>query len=489
MAVTPRIEIKQSQSLLMTAQLRQAIGLLQLNNLELTELVEQELQSNPLLEREDDRMADAETGEQTINDYNAEQTSDTENFAPDIDEDNAFDDYGSDREGYEPSWDAQLSGKGKDTDEDFDFLSQKAARPQSVYELLDSQISGRFTTARNRLIASRLCSFLDGAGYFTGNLEQISAQTHIALPNLRKILSVLQTFEPSGIFATNLKECLSAQLRDANRLDTMMLIFLEHLDLLAARNFKALKKLCHAEDDDLASMIADIKALNPKPLANYQTDGNSYIVPDVFVRRGKYGDYTVELNQDTLPRVLINREYIDTLRFSAKAKTEKKYLKEQLSGANFLVKALHQRAETILRISTEIVKRQHDFFEYGIDHIRPMLLRDVAEAVEMHESTVSRATAHKYLHAPCGTFELKYFFSAKAGMYNGDEQTSTTRIKHLLKQLIDHEGDHILSDDALVEKLAAQSIKIARRTVAKYRDEMGIPTSAQRKRSRRERQI
>ena len=482
MAVTPKLEIKQTQSLLMTPQLRQAIGLLQLNNIELNELVSKELEANPLLEREDDRMAEADVNEQTIDDYDTPLQQE-EQFAEDIDYENAFDDADSDRTGYEPSWNDYTSRNNND--EDFDYLEQRVAAKESVYELLNRQIESRFSTAKDRLIASRLSAFLDGAGYFTGDLAQIAAQLKIEQSYLRNILKTLQTFEPSGIFAPTLKDCLSIQLADQNRLDTMMQIFLEHLDLLATGNLKALKKICNASDEDLASMIADIKSLNPKPLTEYTVNPNNYIIPDVYVRRNKYGDYSVELNNDTLPRVLINREYSASIRKNAADKQTNKYLKERLSSADFLIKALHQRAVTILTVSEEIIRRQREFFEYGISYLRPMLLKDVAEAVEMHESTISRVTSHKYMHTPNGIFELKYFFSSAAGTYNGDNQTSVTSIKHKIKQLIENEGEKILSDDALVECLAAQSIKIARRTVAKYRDEMKIPTSAERKRQKR----
>ena len=489
MAVAPKLEIKQRQSPLMTPQLRQAIGLLQMNNLELSELVAKELESNPLLEREDDKIADTDTKEQTIDDYDTSPLPEEEKFAEDIDYESTFDDSGSDSIGYEQTWTDRLSNRTSNADEDnFDYLEQKVAAENSVYELLSRQINSRFSSNKERIIASYLSNFLDGAGYFTGNIEQISKQLKLPKKDLLKILTTLQNFEPSGIFATSLKECLSIQLADINRLDEMMKTFLEHLPLLAEGNISALKKICQADDDDIASMIADIKSLNPKPLAGWQKDNNDYVIPDVFVRRSKYGDYSVTLNQDTLPRVLINHEY--KAQISANAdKAAKKYIKERLGSASFLIKSLHQRAETILRISEEIVRNQRDFFEYGIDYLKPMLLRDVAEVVEMHESTVSRATSHKYMHTPIGIFELKYFFSAAAGMYNGNTQTSTTSIKHKIKQLIDNEGQNILSDDALVELLAQLSIKIARRTVAKYRDEMKIPTSAVRKRLARRQKL
>ena len=236
------------------------------------------------------------------------------------------------------------------------------------------------------------------------------------------------------------------------------------------------------------AVIADLKALNPKPAAGFNHDVNSYVIPDVFVRTNKAGDYLVELNAMTLPRLLINRRYYGSIKSGGVDKNTGRYLKEQIGSANFLVRALHQRAVTILKVSEEIIRTQREFFEKGIEYLRPMILRDVAENIEMHESTVSRVTANKYIHTPRGIFELKYFFSTAAGTLSGDEGTSTLSIKHKIKKLIDEEKtEDILSDDRLVELLTLQGIKIARRTVAKYREAMGIPTSGQRKREKRNR--
>ena len=276
-------------------------------------------------------------------------------------------------------------------------------------------------------------------------------------------------------------------MKDLNLFDPYMEILVTHLDWVAERRFKDLKKLGNFSDEDLSSMLNDLKALNPKPAANFNHDLTSYIIPDVFVKTNKYGEYLIELNALSLPKVLINREYYSEIRnLGSQNKEAKRYLKDRISSANFLVKALHQRASTILRVAEEIVKRQRDFFEKGVEHLKPMLLRDVAEALEMHESTISRVTTRKYMHTPRGIFELKYFFSAAAGTYTGDETTSVTAIKHRIKQLTDEEKpDNILSDDMIVELLARQGIKIARRTVAKYREGMNIPTSGQRKRLKR----
>ena len=493
MAVTPRIEIKQSQSLLMTPQLRQAINLLQMSNLELNELLSKELENNPFLEREDDRLADAEISSQpSIDDYTQEkQPNSEEDYAPDIDYDNSFDDYASDREGYEGnndySWSEYASSKNHNADEEFDFFEKKLSSKPSLYELLDQQISLNFPHPKDKIIASRLSAFLDESGYFRGNIRDIATKLNLPVEDIENILRIMQGFEPSGIFARDLKECLSIQLKDLNRLDPQMQKLLDNLELLGQRKFKELKKICAADDEDLATMIADIKMLNPKPAADYHSDTASNIIPDVFVRTNKQGDYLIELNNMSLPRLLINKEYYSEIKnISGKNKEAKRYIKEQLGHAGFLMKALHQRATSILRVCEEIVRNQREFFEKGIDYLKPMLLRDVAEALEMHESTISRVTTNKYMHTPRGIFELKYFFSAAAGTYTGDENTSVISIKHQIKQLIENEEpQNILSDDKIVELMAQKGIKIARRTVNKYREAMGIPTSAERKRQKR----
>lgn len=495
MAITPKLEIRQSQSLLMTPQLRQAINLLQMSNLELSELVEQELQNNPLLEREDDALAeDISPMPQTIDDYPEDRaTTSDEDYAPDMDYDNRFDDSGSDREGYDfaendYSWDDYNQRKTRGAEGDFDYFEKRLSDEKSLYRTLFEQIGLSFSSARERAVALQLTEQLDDTGYFRGSAEETARRLNLSVEHIREVLKVLKTFEPSGIFAENLKECLKIQLCDIDRLDPPMKKLLDNLELLAERNYKELKKRCAVNDEDLASMIADLKALNPKPAAGFNHDVNSYVIPDVFVRTNKAGDYLVELNAMTLPRLLINRRYYGSIKSGGVDKNTGRYLKEQIGSANFLVRALHQRAVTILKVSEEIIRTQREFFEKGIEYLRPMILRDVAENIEMHESTVSRVTANKYIHTPRGIFELKYFFSTAAGTLSGDEGTSTLSIKHKIKKLIDEEKpEDILSDDRLVELLTLLGIKIARRTVAKYREAMGIPTSGQRKREKRNR--
>ena len=493
MAVTPRLEIKQSQSLLMTPQLRQAINLLQLNNIELGELIEEELSRNPLLEKEDTYLGEqADNFSPTIDTPPTElqKPEPEEEFKPDIDYDTGFDDdFGSDREGYELeadySWNDYYKVKDNRFGEaDFDYCEQRLSDKKSLYQFLAEQIRVCFSSAADRIIAHQLCEHLDGAGYFRGDAEEIAKRLRTSKERILSVLEKMKGFEPSGIFATSLEECLTIQLKDINRYDPAIAELLKNLPLLAAGKYKELKQLCQVTDEDLASMIADIKSLNPKPAAGYEHDTTNYIVPDVFVHRQKSGDYRVELNSLSLPRLLINQRYYSEL--ANKDKNAKRYLKENLSSANFLIKAMHQRASTILRVSEEIVRQQRDFFEYGIERLKPLNLKDIAYNLEMHESTVSRVTSRKYMHTPRGLFELKFFFSAAAGSYIGKEDTSTIAIKHKIKQLISEESPQaVLSDDKLVELLGQEGIKIARRTVAKYRESLNIPTSAERKRQKR----
>ena len=488
MALTPKLEIRQSQSLLMTPQLRQAINLLQMSNLELSEVIEQELGKNPLLEREDDTSRDEEPLPRTIDDDGAVAGQAEEEFAPDnIDYDSNFDDFGSDSAGYEETgydWADYNRGKNPHLDEDFDYCEKKLADTTSVYTLIEQQIDLSFTSPRHKIIARLLSEGLDDAGYFRGNTSDIAQRLRTSEKEVREVLQKMKSFEPDGLFAENLKECLTIQLRDKNRCDPAMALLLDNLGLLAERRLKDLQKICGVDAEDLDGMIAELKTLNPKPLAKYNNDITSYIIPDVFVKRNAAGDYRIELNNMSLPRLLINRAYYSEI--IRRDKSSRRFLKENLSHANFLIKAMHQRADTILRVSEEIVRRQLDFFEKGIDYLKPLSLRDVAYSLEMHESTVSRVTNRKYMHTPRGLFELKFFFSQAAGSYIGNEDTSTLAIKHKIKQLIEAETpDNILSDDNIVSLLANEGVKIARRTVAKYREALKLPTSAERKRQKR----
>ena len=491
MALTPKLEIKQSVSTLLTPQLRQAIGLLQMTNLELNEVIEQELMRNPLLEREDEHLASQDDKPpQTIDDIDTpkENPFDEAPIANDADYQNDFDDFGSDQEGYDSfestDWsDYNTSKINRTNDDAFDYFEQRLTKEKSLYEIIDEQISTHFTNAGDKIIAKIFSEQLDRAGYFRGNINEIAQKLKISDERAKKVLSKLQTFEPSGIFATSLAECLKIQLKDRDELTYELEALLDNLELLAERKFKELAKICDCEVEDIAELTAIIKTLNPKPASDYLSEKPSYVIPDVFVKRSKSGEYRVELNQMSLPKLLINHNYYTTLKKDKKAS---KYLRENLSHANFLMKAMHQRATSILRVCEEIVLRQYNFFEQGIEHLKPMTLKDIAEAIEVNESTVSRVTTGKYMSTPQGLFELKYFFSAAAGSYIGNDDTSTKVIKHKIKTLIENEDKkHILSDDKIVQMLGQEGIKIARRTVTKYRESMSIPTSAERKRIKR----
>lgn len=496
MALTPKLEIKQSQSLLMTPQLRQAINLLQMSNLELNELVEQELSGNPLLEREEDRLSEHPNMEPAaIDTFNAEDNSlpAREEASPDVDYDNSFDDdSASDREGYDTpedfSWEDYNRRKNNAADDDaYDYFEQKLAANKSLYQIVEEQILQKFSSDRERFIARLLAESLDAAGYFRGDTVALAARLNTTEKEIRNILNRMKTFEPSGLFSETLSECLKIQLQDIGRADPAICKLLDNLDLLAARNFKELKKICQSNDEDIATMIADIKSLNPKPGTLYNAAPPPYIIPDVFVTRKTNAVYHIELNSLSLPRVLINRRYYSEVMEHAKQdKQARRYLKDNLGRASFLIKAMHQRASSVLRVSEEIVRLQHDFFEHGIEYLKPMSLKDIAYNLEMHESTVSRITANKYMQTPRGLFELKFFFSQAAGSYSGSEDTSTLTIKHKIKQLINAEDPaHILSDDKISELLATEGLKVARRTVAKYREAQNIPSSAERKRLKR----
>lgn len=492
MAITPKLEIKQTQSLLMTPQLRQAINLLQLSNLELTSLIEEELISNPLLQKEESTIGDDLELPQNIDDYNSKEAPflSEEEFSPDFELNDRFDDFGSDNEGYNSldndyDWNISNQKKLHIDDDDFDFFEKRLAQKPSLYDFLEKQIGLTFKNKTEQLIALRLCEHLDDAGYFRGDIKQISQQLKISEAKTKQILSELKKMEPSGIFAQNLSECLLLQIDDKGIKNPHILSLLQNLPLLAERKFKELKKICNCDEEELQKYIKIIKSLNPKPTADYNCETTSNIIPDVFVKKDKYGIYHVELNNASLPRLLINQHYYSEI--SKSDKTTKKYLKENLRSANFLIKSLHQRAVSILKVCEEIVKYQYDFLEKGIEYLKPMSLKDIAEKIEMHESTVSRISNGKYMHTPLGMFELKYFFSQAAGSYTGDEQTSVLSIKHKLKKWIEEEKpEHILSDEEISELFARNGVKVARRTVAKYREAMGIGSSAERKRSKRQ---
>ena len=361
------------------------------------------------------------------------------------------------------------------------------AKP-SLREHLEQQARLAFPHVTERLIASALIAVLDEAGRLAEDLDSIADALGVEVELVERVRTKMMRFDPTGIFARNLAECLQVQLAEQNRLDPAMQALLAHLDLLARRDMRALGEICGVDAQDLAEMLTEIRRLDPKPGARYDDEPLRPLIPDVLMRpmpvKGdQLGDWMLEINPETMPRLLIRRSFHARMAASASRET-KSFLSEHLQGANWLVKALESRAQTILRVSAEIVRRQDGFFRHGISHLRPLTLRDVAAEVELHESTVSRVTSNKSIATPRGIFELKFFFTTALSGANGQTHSAET-VRHRVQTLISAEDPKmVLSDDTVAAILQKEGIDIARRTVAKYREALRIPGSAQRKREK-----
>lgn len=515
MAVSQRMDLRQSQTLVMTPQLQQAIKLLELSNLELAAYVERELEQNPLLERADadgepqdttlgedrevwddrafgppvDAWSEAADGSDVVDlaDYaRAEHISEGDHTSFDTDYDNIWDDDAPAADGASGAQADWLSIRDQSGFYHDDFgPEQTLAGATNLRDHLLAQLGVEIQDPVDRLIGLQLIDLLDEAGYITGDLAQVADMLGCDVARVEATLAKLQRFEPVGIFARNLAECLALQLADRNRLDPAMRTLLDNLDLVASRDRAQLMKLCGVDAEDLAEMIAEIKALNPKPALAFDSSPLPPVTPDILVHRQPDGSWLVELNSESLPRVLVNNAYYARISRQARDKPERDYIVERFNAANWLMKSLHQRATTILKVATEIVRQQDAFFRNGVAHLKPLIRRDIAEAIGMHESTVSRVAANKYMLTPRGLYELRYFFSAAIADTTGGDGYAAEAVKSRIKALIDAETpDQVLSDDQLVERLKQEGIDIARRTVAKYRESMKIPSSVQRRRDK-----
>jgi len=493
MGLSPRLDLRQTQSLVMTPQLQQAIKLLQLSNMELSAFVDMELERNPLLERDEvDRDSPAEeaptpeiatTAEAPLVDNLPGQT---EESPLDLDYDNTWnnDSAADGGDGFAADWGSGRGGR-LDFDDGEGGLDQLLARDVSLRDHLIGQLNMDVTDPADRLIGLHLIEMLDETGYLIGDLPEVASTLGCEMTRVEAVRARLQRFDPPGIFARSLAECLGLQLREKNRLDPAMQALLDHLDMLAKRDLAGLMKVCGIDAEDLAEMIGEIRALDPKPALAFDSPVAQAVTPDVLMRPNPGGGWIVELNNDTLPRVLVNTRYYAKVNDKTRSKDEKTYLAERFQSANWLVKSLHQRANTILKVATELVRQQEAFFQKGIQHLRPLVLRDIATAISMHESTVSRVTANKYMATPRGIYELKYFFTQSIAGSDGGEAHSAESVRHRIKALIDAENPKdILSDDKIVEILKADGVDIARRTVAKYREALRIPSSVQRRREK-----
>lgn len=516
MALMPRLDQRQVQTLKMTPQLQQAIKLLQLTNLELQAFVEQELERNPLLEREEAEtheqsaamLEEAEAGAEdgfgldveALGEMNLNREQESA-YQADIDVDNdytndsALDSYDADTT--PDSYDAEaMSGLGASHalgstqstggggfDAEAGSLEETVSEQPDLRGHLEAQVVCDIRDPGDRLIAAYLIDGLDDAGYLQLDLAEAADALGAAPDRLEAVLAMLQRFDPPGVFARDLKECLKLQLEDRDRYDPAMQAFVEHIELLAARDFAGLRKVCGIDDEDLRDMIAEIRSLDPKPALKFSERPAEPVVPDVLMRAAADGGWIVELNAETLPRVLVDNQYYARIAKSTRSRDDRRYLSEQFQAANWLVKSLHSRAATIVKVASEIVRQQDGFFREGIRALRPLVLRDIADAIEMHESTVSRVTSNKYIATPRGMFELKYFFTTALGSTSGGDSVSAEAVRHRIRAMIDAETPKkVLSDDKIVEVLQADGIDIARRTVAKYREAMGIPSSIQRRR-------
>jgi RNA polymerase sigma-54 factor len=490
-----RLDLRQSQTLVMTPQLQQAIKMLQLSNVELAEFVAAEVEQNPLLEHGERETEAAPAGETEAAPTVADAPPLAEELptaAPGEIAGDATDhwiaasgeegDGSFDRGGDAQPWEARSSGGH---DDEHRSVEHAAAHPRTLREHLIEQIGTDLPDLGNRAIAFFLLDQLDEAGYLRADLEDAAERLGCPLAEIERVLARLQEFDPPGVFARDLAECLALQLRDRDRLDPAMRALLDNLELLAARDAVALMRLCGVDADDLADMVAEVKSLDPRPGHAFDPPLAQPVVPDIIMRAQPQGGWTVELNSDTLPRVLVNNRYFARVSSAARSKVERDYLADRLQAANWLVKSLHQRATTILRVATEIVRQQDGFFRFGVQSLRPLILRDIADAIGMHESTVSRVTSNKYMATPRGLFELKYFFTSAIAASQGGESHSAEAVRFRIRAMIDAErSDDTLSDEKIVELLQQEGVDIARRTVAKYREAMRIPSSVQRRREK-----
>ena len=490
MAMGPRLELRQSQSLVMTPQLQQAIRLLALSNLEIESFVAEEIEKNPLLEAGEMRetvTADRETDGDSIPEP---ATADDLMLAGKSETDSPLDaDYAADTFHHDSAADSGM-GSGSASGEDIDFDSFEGAA-ETLADHLMAQL-GMALDDPDLAVARVIVDALDDAGYLTESLRDLSDRLGVPLVQVEAILSVVQSCDPTGVGARTLSECLALQAKEADRYDPCMALLIDNLELLAggriAQLQRQMQRICMVDDEDMADMIRELRGYDPKPGCRFGSGRIESVTPDVYVTRGgpkNSGGWQVEINSGSLPRVLVDRRYHAELAAGAKDKASKMWVAESLASASWLVKALDQRQRTIVTVATEIVKQQEAFFLHGVAQLRPLVLRTVAEAVGLHESTVSRVTSNKYLSCARGMFELKYFFTSGIASADGGENASALAVKAAIKTLISHEAaDAILSDDTLVDMLKEQGFDLARRTVAKYREAIGLGSSVQRRRAR-----
>jgi RNA polymerase sigma-54 factor len=499
LALSARLEIRQGQGLVITPQLQQAIKLLQLSNLELDAFVEAELERNPLLQRDErdsepevailepisndnatDRIDDA--GARAEMDASHDEASPGERATGDDAESTGAADAGG-----AVDW-SRVGAGGSNYNGDADALDGARSRDKTLNEHLHDQLAVAGLSGAAAAAASVLIDSVDEGGYLRVDLGEMAERLGCETAFLETVLAILHGFEPVGVCARDLRECLMLQLVDRNRYDPAMGALLDNLPLLARRDMAALRKACEVDDEDLREMVAELRALTPRPGSAFGGEPVQPVSPDVYIREGLGGLWHVELNSDTLPKLLVDQRYHARVSASARTDQEKTFVSDCAAQASWLVKSLDQRAKTILKVSSEIVRQQDAFLAFGVEHLRPLNLKTVADAIGMHESTVSRVTSNKYIATPRGVFEMKFFFTSAIQATEGGEAHSAESVRHKIRQLIDAEASEaeVHSDDRIVEILKEAGVDIARRTVAKYREAMRIPSSVERRRMLKE---
>jgi RNA polymerase sigma-54 factor len=495
MSLAPRLDLRQSQSLVMTPQLQQAIKLLALSNLELEGVIAEELEKNPLL------AAGGEDGEPQQNESIAEGSDDAGEAEPltadrlietgnaqadapldvDYDSETFHHDSAADMAGSTSGGQLGMDGLSGAMPEDGPDMDALAADAPNLTDHLLQQ-AGEALDGQALMIATRIIDSIDEAGYLETSLTELAEALNLEVEQVERVLGVVQSFDPTGVGARDLGECLALQAKEADRYDPCMATMLANLDMLAKGQLHQLRRMCGVDEEDFADMIRELRSYDPKPGLKFGGERAAPVSPDIFVAKTRAG-WAIELNNATLPRLLIDRRYYGELAAGAQDKNGKAWLADCLANANWLIKALDQRARTIIKVATEIVKQQEAFFLQGVAQLKPLTLRTVADAIGMHESTVSRVTSNKYLSCERGLFELKYFFTSGVSGADG-EGVSAEAVKSHIAKLIADEGNDILSDDKLVEILNARGFDIARRTVAKYREAIGLGSSVQRRRQK-----
>jgi len=526
MGMGPRLDLRTTQSLVISPQLQAAIKLLALSNLELQAEISAELDRNPLLEMVDDGdgggadsvgSADAEGGQQlttidgaNFDEFRGDGSGDSDGSSSEGGGEPGADDFDQDGSG---AMDQELaadqgahraddldvdyveerfhhdsicdSGRAAEPSEDFSF-DHIAADDLTLVNVLERQALGLSGT--DLATALHIISLIDEAGYLTEPVVDIAERLGLEPADVERVLGIVQTFEPTGVGARNLAECIALQAREADRYDPCMASLIDHLDLVARGDLAQLRRLCNVDAEDLADMLRELRSYNPKPGLVHGSGRTMPVVPDIFVRRMARG-WTVELNSGTMPRLIVNRQYQARIAAHAssasgsRGKPERQFLDQCISQAHWLMKALDQRATTIMKVAIALVEEQEMFFEKGVAHMKPLTLRQIADTIEMHESTVSRVTSNKYLSCDRGVFELKYFFTSAIQGADGGVEASAEAVRQRLKWLIEAEEPlKPLSDDKLVEALKKDGYDLARRTVTKYREAMNIPSSFDRRR-------